>query len=146
MRKYGSYCFLNARLVIRVENTTTTTWVCTLKKCGYSKTKIVSWLGVYLCSDQARMCRVRFSGIEEFLKVSSNSRTFYSRWNLYPDEFNACRFNSSNCYVRKTTYQVCKYEMRISDDRWCTRAICVVTIWHCSSLLCHQRVSETHEW
>ena len=32
-------------------------------------------------------------------------------------------------------YQVYKCEMRISDSRWCTRAVCAMKIWHCA-LLC----------
>ena len=36
-------------------------------------------------------------------------------------------------------YQVYKYEMHISNYRWCTRAVCAVKIWHCAILLC-QRV------
>ena len=43
-------------------------------------------------------------------------------------------------------YQVYKYEMRISDNRWCTRAVCSIWIRHCTILLYHQQVSRAYEW
>ena len=45
-------------------------------------------------------------------------------------------------WVNFDIYQVYKYEMRISGDRWCTRAICAIKIWHCAILLCHQQASD----
>ena len=39
-----------------------------------------------------------------------------------------------------------QYETRISDNRWCTGAVCAVKIWHCDILLCRQQVSDEHEW
>ena len=39
-------------------------------------------------------------------------------------------------------YQVYKYGMRISDNRWCTTAVYAIRIWHCPILLCHQQVSD----
>ena len=43
-------------------------------------------------------------------------------------------------------YQVYKCEMRISDNGWCTGAVCAIKVWHRANLLCHQRVSDAHEW
>ena len=39
-----------------------------------------------------------------------------------------------------------KYEMRISENWWSTRVVCAMKISHCAILLCHQQVSDTHEW
>ena len=41
----------------------------------------------------------------------------------------------NDCCIQ--VYEVYKYEMRISHNRWCIRADCAVKIKHCAILLCH---------
>ena len=40
----------------------------------------------------------------------------------------------------------CKYEMRISGNKSCTRAVCAMEIWHCAILLGLRQASDAHEW
>ena len=42
--------------------------------------------------------------------------------------------------------QVYKYEMRISDNIWCTKAVSAIKIWHCVILLCHQQMPDAQKW
>ena len=41
-------------------------------------------------------------------------------------------------WEKKEIYQVYKYEIRISDNKWCTRAVRSIKIWRCAIFLCHQ--------
>ena len=43
-------------------------------------------------------------------------------------------------------YQVCKCEMRVSDNRWRNRAVRAINIWRCAILSRHRQVSDVHEW
>ena len=89
-------------------------------------------------SSKACFVQLQESGHRVCDSLHKNAAIF--SWN-----YNETRTNSRQRDVL-VTYRVYKYEMRISDNRWCSGANCVTKISYRTISLCHQRVLDALVW